>query len=34
MQIYASDLSERFARLALNIIGGSKLKVKENRFYI
>lgn len=33
-QIYASDLSERFSRLALNIIGGKKLKVKENRFYI
>lgn len=34
IQIYASDSPERFARLALNIIGGKKLKVKESRFYI
>ncbi len=33
-QIYASDLPERFSRLALNIIGGKRLKVKESRFYI
>ncbi len=33
-QIYASDLPERFSRLAINIIGGKRLKVKESRFYI
>lgn len=33
-QIYASDLPERFSKLALNIIGGKRLKVKESRFYI
>lgn len=34
IQIYASDSPQRFARLALNIIGGKKFKVKESRFYI
>ena len=34
IQFYASDSPERFAHLALNIIGGKKLKVKESRFYI
>lgn len=34
IQIYASDSPQRFSRLALNIIGGKKLKVKESRFYI
>lgn len=32
--IYASDSPERFSKLAVNIIGGKKPKVKESRFYI
>lgn len=34
VQIYASDSPERFSKLAVNIIGGKKPKVKESRFYI
>ncbi|MDR0953523.1 MAG: glutamate racemase [Elusimicrobiota bacterium] len=34
IEIYASDSPARFSKLAVNIIGGKKPKVKENRFYI
>ena len=34
IEIYASDSPERFSKLAVNIIGGKRPKVKESRFYI